>query len=1427
MITTNPAQKKQVLSQVLEILSRKASPADRDLVLALAPVILDETPDRIALTLKPEAMAERILRHFRFVAREMPPSIQLYKGLPGIHVSVRTPSEEEAVAIGGGAGLPLETTIVETHTLDAPFIFESLKNYFSKASLRVFSATHPIFTVRRQWERVVWLGGPHDDGSKEVYCHFQIEPVDSRERQRRMEHEIFAVLKCVFLAVEDFEHMEKVPLDLLPRLRSRRGSPKEVASARSFINWLVDENYIFLGTARYGLGPDGLPDRVQDSVNGVFTDATLLPVVFPGLVEEVESHIQPAPDDDRIIGLDYCKNASAIYHLEPIDNMVIREWGQDGSLVGLTLLLGRLARGTFAQRADRIPVLNEKIDWILRESGAVPNSHLFREIRAVFNRMPVRELFYAPPADLKAIIETIVHMTGDDDLAIHCRSGSGYIALTVAFSRLRYSYGTETSLLRALSEAFGPVSFHTSADCGAVSILHFYFDTARLDHPVEVEAARMMVHRLVTTWEGQVAKVLEASFGEREGRRLFRRYIRPESRSGLYREVTSPDHVPEDVRHLENLEARLEVRVEPRSLETAMLHLYSVKPLGLTNTLRTLQNLGLSVTEEMRVPLILPEGRKCYLYRFELQGSPEIISGLLQGENRFAETIRALDEERTTDDPLNGLILATEMTYREVELLRTLRNHLLQVRHYNVETVNGVLIRNCGVSKALFRYFAARFDPYLAEERAAAMEVAANAVQAAMGTVTSLAEDEVLRALENLIRASLRTNYFQKPERPVFCVKIDSRKVEGMPSPKPMVEIYVHSRLLEGIHLRGGKVARGGIRWSDRPDDFRTEVLGLMKTQMVKNSIIVPVGSKGGFVLKGNVPKRPALDAYLVDRYREFVSGLLDVTDNIVDGKLIHPPEVVRHDDDDPYLVVAADKGTAHLSDTANSVSAQYGFWLGDAFASGGSVGYDHKRVGITARGAWECVKHNFRILGMDIQKEPFTVCGIGDMAGDVFGNGMLLSKATKLVAAFNHAHIFIDPNPDIERSLRERERLFHLPRSTWRDYDPSLISQGGGVFERSAKAIPLSKEMRTLLDIEGENASGEEVIRHILRARVDLLYNGGIGTYVKASSEEDADVGDRANDRVRVDAKDVRARVVGEGGNLGFTQRGRIEYWATGGMINTDAVDNSGGVDMSDHEVNIKILLDLLVKKGVIGGKEQRNGILAEMTEEVASLVLADNEHQSRALTLDGLRSAVRYDDFVSLVEEVAAMGIVDRRDECLPTREELLASPQRDRGLPRPMLAVMLGHSKMWAFDAVLQTQLPDSAAAEPFLQTYFPKRLREDFGTHFNEHPLRREIVATTVVNYVINNAGISLLPRLAVTANAHTGAVLAAYLDADREINAPALRSDILASDLTAAAEHEALMDVERLVEDATQDLLSGRPVRDVGNSFAAIYSRHQG
>jgi len=625
MITSDSEKREKTLSRILAILDDRTSEEDCSLIRSFAPVVFAEMPDRIALQLSPECLAERILNHFHFVAREMPPTTQLYRGLPGLHVRVTNPSKEEVAAMGRGDGLPSETTIVETHTTDIPYVFDSLKNYFVKAGLRVFSAVHPIFTVRRQWERVVWMGGPHEEGSREVYCHFQVEPVDSPERQRRLEHEIFSILKCVFLAVEDFPEMLRETAQSVTRLEARPGFAASADPARAFLDWLGADNYIFLGMARYRPGQDGRPERIADSLSGVFKDEALLPTVFPGGVEELESRIFPEQDDYRIIDLDYCNNATAIYHLEPIDGIVFREWGSDGNQREATLLLGRFVRSTLAKRADKIPILREKAEWILRESGAVPNSYVYREILAIFNGLPVTELFYSDRASLKAVIEPIVAMMGDDEISVHCRMGKRYVALSIAFSRLHWSLGTETKIIQALSDTFGPISFHTSADCGAANLLLCYFDSSTLDRSVDPESVRRIASDLLTTWEGRVATELDAAFGEREGRRLFRRYVRPDTRSGLYREVTPPEQVPQDIRHFESLTKRLEVRVLDRTAMSAGLTLYSLRTLGLTSTLKTLQNLGITVTEELRVPILLPDGRKCHMHCFEIEAPPDRI----------------------------------------------------------------------------------------------------------------------------------------------------------------------------------------------------------------------------------------------------------------------------------------------------------------------------------------------------------------------------------------------------------------------------------------------------------------------------------------------------------------------------------------------------------------------------------------------------------------------------------------------------------------------------------------------------------------------------------------------------------------------------------------------------------------------------------
>ena len=737
---------------------------------------------------------------------------------------------------------------------------------------------------------------------------------------------------------------------------------------------------------------------------------------------------------------------------------------------------------------------------------------------------------------------------------------------------------------------------------------------------------------------------------------------------------------------------------------------------------------------------------------------------------------------------------------------------------YSQAYMEDTLANHPAIAGRLATMFEARFDPAPLEGKganraAAETERRVKEIGQELDQVESLDEDRILRGFLRLIEKSLRTNYFQRQAdgspKPYLSVKLSSREIDLFPLPRPLCEIYVYSPRMEGVHLRAGKVARGGIRWSDRKEDFRTEILALMKAQVVKNAVIVPTGSKGGFVVKRMPAMRAEQPAEVIECYKILMRGMLDITDNIVGGKLVPPPDVLRHDGDDPYLVVAADKGTATFSDIANGVSAEYGFWLGDAYASGGSAGYDHKAIGITARGAWELVKRHFRELGSDIQANDFTCVGVGDMAGDVFGNGMLRSPHTKLIAAFNHLHIFLDPDPDPAKSFAERQRLFDLPRSSWADYDKKLISQGGGIFERSAKSIPLSAEMRARLDIKAEHLIPGELIQAILKAPVDLLFFGGIGTFIKAASETQADAGDKSNDALRIDGRDVRAKVVGEGANLGVTQRGRIEYAMKGGRIDTDAIDNSAGVSTSDHEVNLKILLNGAVAAGQIT-LEERNTLLQGMTDEVAAHVLQDNYLQGLTLSLAKSYGAERIDSEARLIRDLERAGRLDRAIEFLPSDDALAARAQEHQPLTRPELSVLLAYVKNTLAEDLIESDFPDDPQLEADLLGYFPKILREHFREEIAHHRLRRELIATVAANDLVNRTGITFLRETATRTGRGPGDVARAYMIVREIFDLDALWADINALDnkVPAQLQLEMIRTALRLVERVTAWFLAG-------------------
>ena len=948
-----------------------------------------------------------------------------------------------------------------------------------------------------------------------------------------------------------------------------------------------------------------------------------------------------------------------------------------------------------------------------------------------------------------------------------------FVTCMVYVPRDKYSTEQRQRFQRILAEAFNGTAteFAVSLSESPLARIFILVRTSPGSVP-DVDAGEIEARIVAVTrrWEDDLHALLVEHLGEERGNRLYARY--GQAFPAGYREDHPVRSALIDIEMMDALGALPALGMNlyrPLSVAPGVLRFRlfrSGAPIVLSDALPILENLGARVLDDLPYHIEPADGGAVWIVDFGLALPGEAEVPLKRVRLLFHEAFEAMWSGRVEPDSLNQLVLAAELSAREIAILRAYSRYLRQAGFtFSLAYMQQTLIAHPALARGLVSLFHARFEPKRASSEA--QEALVRELDAGLDQVPSLDDDRILRRFLAAIVATTRTNAFQPDgdgrPKPYISLKFDPRKVPELPEPRPMFEIFVYSPRVEGVHLRGGPVARGGLRWSDRREDFRTEVLGLMKAQMVKNAVIVPVGSKGGFVVKQPPPAgdRDATMREGVECYQTFLRGLLDVTDNLVDGKPVPPPNVVRHDGDDPYLVVAADKGTATFSDIANAVAQEYGFWLGDAFASGGSVGYDHKQMGITARGAWESVKRHFRELGLDTQSQPFTVAGIGDMSGDVFGNGLLLSRHLKLVAAFDHRHVFIDPDPDSEASFRERGRLFKLPRSSWADYDAKLISRGGGVWPRGAKSIPLAPEARRVLGIEARSLAPNELVSAILRAPVDLLYNGGIGTYVKASRESHAQVGDRANDALRVDGRELRCKVVVEGGNLGLTQLGRIEYALAGGRINTDAIDNSAGVECSDHEVNIKILLDAAVREGELTFR-QRNQLLAEMSDEVAALVLRDNTFQTQSLSVAGQTAPQLLEQQARFIRALERTGRLNRAAEFLPSDEDIAERKAARRGLTAPERAVLLAYSKMQIYDDLLACDVPEELTIATALERYFPKALRARFARHIQSHQLRREIIATHVTNSMANRVGSTFVHRMREETGARTDEVVRAYL-----------------------------------------------------------------
>ncbi len=1333
-------------------------------------------------------------------------------------------------------------SVVDVVADDMPFLVNSITMELSRHGLGIHVVLHPVMGVRRDSEGrlfgVAPSGGSGGEagrragrraepgGTAEAFIHVEVDRISDPVRLDDLQLDLLRVLGDVHSAVEDRDAMVATTAKVAGELTSSALPEAESGEAKAFLHWLTDDHFVFLGYRQYLLERrDGqeflLP--VVDTGLGI-----LRPGGAPASATRLSPYAAALARQREALVLSKTNRHSTVERPSHIDYVSVRSFDAAGEVTGEHRFLGLFTRQAYSTSCFDIPVIRRKVESVIRRADFAPDSHSGKSLVGVLETYPRDELLQASVDELFDTTMGVVGIEERQQVRLFVRRDPfhRFFSCLVFLPRDRYTTSSRLRIERILRDALrgGEVEYSTHLSESVLARLYYVFEVTTDDEPeLDVGEIEARVAESTRSWVEDLAGALVEAYGEADGLRLHRVYAN--AFPSAYQEDCPPRTAVADIRRIGELDAdHLGVALyQPLEAPDGVLRLKVLRrgpAISLSDILPVLENMGVEVVDEHPYQVSPLDGDAVWIYDFGLiVGSGD---GLVSDKFRVAlqDTVARVWRGAVENDGLNRLVLLAGLTWREILVLRAMCKYSRQTgTTFSQAYMENALANNPDIARQIVQLFEARFDPGRQSVAATAVPQLTREIEAGLEAVESLDEDRILRSFLNLVGAMLRTTYFQG-EREELAFKLDPARYPDLPRPRPAYEVFVYSPRTEAVHLRGATVARGGIRWSDRREDFRTEVLGLMKAQMVKNAVIVPMGAKGGFVVKrtraGGPPAdkarsdREAAQADVVASYQTFIRGLLDLTDNLVTGGVVPPPDVVRYDGDDPYLVVAADKGTATFSDIANAISTERGFWLGDAFASGGSSGYDHKRMGITARGAWESVRSHFRSLGVDTQTMPFTVVGIGDMSGDVFGNGMLLSRHIRLLGAFDHRHVFVDPDPDPAVSFEERARLFALPRSSWADYDQTILSPGGGVFPRTAKSVPISPELGRRLDIDETSLTPTQLIRALLLASVDLLWNGGIGTYVKASAETHADAGDRANDSVRVDAAELRCRVVGEGGNLGFTQLARVEYALGGGLINTDAIDNSAGVDCSDHEVNIKVLLDRVVVDGDLTAK-QRDRFLVDMTDEVAELVLRDNIEQTRALANAKAEAASMLDVHAGYMRQLEQAGKLDRRLEGLPSDEQIEERVAADRGLTSPELAVLLAYAKILADEDLRSSDLPDDPCMSRHLAAYFPTLLRERFAEQLAQHPLRREIVSTSLANTTVNRAGTSFLYRIGQETGATTADIVRAHLAAWESFGLSRLYADIEANQasMTAATEVALRLEGRKLAERAARWLVRNR------------------
>lgn len=1270
-------------------------------------------------------------------------------------------------------------TVILTAIKDRPFVVDSLSELLRVENIHQEILLHPIV-----------IDAEHGNTS---VAYVEIERVDDHQKHC-LEEKLTSLLHGISLVTDDFKAMKSKALKTSSLLEEEG----ETEIAR-FLSWLAAGGFVFIGARHWTLPKGGSPigscaELDSDSCLGLFKSKEHSDL-FSSLHEDI-GYLLPS---NQHIYFAHLPTECPIHRRARLEVVLVRLRGKDKDTDTIVCFAGLLTSQAKAQETASIPLLRQKVKEVISQEEALPTSYDYKEIVSILDSMPKLELLQQSVETLRADISTLLGAQHRQEVRASFRFDvlHRFVYVLVILPRARLTQNNRSAVQHFVEDFLGAP--HGSSnhrlffDHEILARLHFCVPAENLNtrekrEQIDVDRFEKEIDELTLTWEDQVQQIHLTKYGTLDSRDIQADYLPafPEH----YRAYVSPEEAAFDIEQFRQITPTNPVRYALRPIDAANssypsnLCLYHFGPVfALSSTLPLLENVGLEVSKETFTQLTLKGSKVGSIYCFSVRRHDgESLKDVKHAETLF-EGLSAITQNTAEDDSLNYLLLSPGLTYRDISILRCLQHYLWQLRLVASERViDRALSMNPKAAGLLVSYFKTRFDPERGSDREQGLVRLREEFHEVLKTVHVITHDRVLRALMNIVDSVTRTNFFRLDASSTrIALKIDCSKIHDMPKPRPAYEIFVNAPHFSGVHLRGGKVARGGLRWSERREDYRTEVLGLMKTQMVKNSIIIPVGAKGGFVLKNKPSETTALRQAVEHCYAEFIRSLLEVTDNRDGDEIIPPERTVCYDGPDPYLVVAADKGTATFSDLANTIAKEeFGFWLGDAFASGGSAGYDHKKLGITARGAWEAVCLHFREIGMDVMKQEFSVCGIGDMSGDVFGNGLLCSPKARLIAAFNHKHIFIDPQPDVERSYAERKRLFELPHSQWTDYSGTAFGPGGAVFERQSKEIQLSAEAMDALGTEERVVSGEDLVKIILKAPVDLLWNGGIGTYVKASTESHLEVGDPSNDDVRINAPEVRAKVIGEGGNLGFTQAARIEYSKRGGHINTDAVDNSGGVDLSDIEVNLKILLSKPLRRGDIT-LEERNKMLAQCAEEVCTKVLSRNLSQAKVLTLGVRRSRNNLGYYRGLIAAFERKGVLDREIEGLPDDEQLSRRSELKAGLSRPALAVIIAYVKMNLYEAIMESSLPEETFIEPYLMGYFPAQIVERFPADASEHPLRREIIATQIANVLVERMGATFAYRTAEETGQPLKEIIAAYLAAESIMNARSLSKQLNAFD----------------------------------------------